>query len=180
LFEGSEGLAKYPWYDVVEGEDIEQGDLLRDCPIITPLKDIPQEGLLDANVEFFNVVVMSQSCDIAQRKIGIVLVCPFWELSAFVKSDQAYASKKRREEVRRGDLPGLHMLIGCDIEGFKSDHLIVDFRNVYGIALPAAISLAEKNGKRLRLLPPYKERLSQSFAKFFMRVGLPEDIPSFI
>jgi hypothetical protein len=32
---------------------------------------------------------------------------------------------------------------------------------------------------RLRLLPPYREHLSQSFARFFMRVGLPVDIPSF-
>jgi hypothetical protein len=28
-----------------------------------------------------------------------------------------------------------------------------------------------------RLLPPYREHLSQSFARYFMRVGLPVDIP---
>ena len=33
--------------------------------------------------------------------------------------------------------------------------------------------------RRLRLLPPYREHLSQSFARFFMRVGLPIDTPSF-
>ena len=31
----------------------------------------------------------------------------------------------------------------------------------------------------LRLLPPYGEHLSQAFARFFMRVGLPVDIPPF-
>jgi hypothetical protein len=31
----------------------------------------------------------------------------------------------------------------------------------------------------LRLLPPYRKHLSQSFARFIMRVGLPIDIPSF-
>jgi hypothetical protein len=36
-----------------------------------------------------------------------------------------------------------------------------------------------KAAKRLRLLPPYREHLSQSFARFFMRVGLPIDIPPF-
>jgi hypothetical protein len=29
------------------------------------------------------------------------------------------------------------------------------------------------------LLPPYREHLSQAFARFFMRVGLPVDIPPF-
>jgi len=29
---------------------------------------------------------------------------------------------------------------------------------------------------RLRLLPPYREHLSQAFARYFMRVGLPSNI----
>lgn len=33
--------------------------------------------------------------------------------------------------------------------------------------------------KRLRLLPPYREHLAQAFARSFMRVGLPIDIPVF-
>jgi len=36
-----------------------------------------------------------------------------------------------------------------------------------------------KQGNRLRLLPPYREHLAQAFARFFMRVGLPADIPKF-
>jgi hypothetical protein len=29
------------------------------------------------------------------------------------------------------------------------------------------------------LLPPYREHLSQAFARFFMRVGLPVEVPPF-
>jgi hypothetical protein len=36
---------------------------------------------------------------------------------------------------------------------------------------------AVRAGDRLRLLPPYREHLSQAFARYFMRVGLPQDIP---
>lgn len=36
--------------------------------------------------------------------------------------------------------------------------------------------IAERNGKRLRLCPPYREHLSQAFARYFMRVGLPINI----
>ncbi len=41
---------------------------------------------------------------------------------------------------------------------------------------PTSISGAKQLG-RLRLLPPYREHLSQSFARQFMRVGLPIDLP---
>jgi hypothetical protein len=47
------------------------------------------------------------------------------------------------------------------------------------LPFPFLSSLAAANGKRLRLLPPYREHLSQAFARFFMRVGLPTDIPKF-
>ncbi|MBD5492017.1 MAG: hypothetical protein HDR16_07880 [Lachnospiraceae bacterium] len=39
-----------------------------------------------------------------------------------------------------------------------------------------AKEMAFKNGKRLRLCPPYREHLSQAFARYFMRVGLPVNI----
>ena len=38
---------------------------------------------------------------------------------------------------------------------------------------------AGERGQRLRLLPPYREHLGQAFARYFMRVGLPVDIPPF-
>ncbi len=39
--------------------------------------------------------------------------------------------------------------------------------------------IAKQRGKRLRLLSPYKEKLAQSFAYYYMRVALPNDIPRF-
>ena len=56
---------------------------------------------------------------------------------------------------------------------------MVDFRNVYGVPFGFLEELSASRGERLRLLPPYREHLSQAFARFFMRVGLPTDIPSF-
>jgi len=71
-------------------------------------------------------------------------------------------------------------LITCDIEGFETeDYLIVDFHNVYSIHYDLLINIVQKQTKRIRLLPPYREHLSQAFARFFMRIGLPVDIPPF-
>ncbi len=71
------------------------------------------------------------------------------------------------------------MLNKCETEGFETDYLVVDFRSVYSVPFDFLVGLAERRGERLRLLPPYREHLSQAFARFFMRVGLPVDIPPF-
>lgn len=57
---------------------------------------------------------------------------------------------------------------------------IVDFRYVSGLPGILLDNLVFKNPKRLRLLSPYREHLSQAFARFFMRVGLPVEITPFI
>jgi len=54
---------------------------------------------------------------------------------------------------------------------------VVDFHDVFTV--PREFSeaiLSQRNVPRLRLLPPYREYLSQAFARFFMRVGLPQPV----
>jgi hypothetical protein len=53
---------------------------------------------------------------------------------------------------------------------------LVDFGRIFGLPKPFVTQFAASQGKRLRLRSPYREYLSQSFARFFMRVGLPQDI----
>ncbi len=122
---------------------------------------------------------MSQSCDLVQNKLELVLVCPIWSLSEFENKNPSYKGPKMKESLRRGYLPGYHLLNRCEIDGFKTDYLVVDFRNIYSVPFDFLVELSKKRGNRLRLLPPYREHLSQAFARFFMRVGLPVDIPQF-
>ncbi len=54
---------------------------------------------------------------------------------------------------------------------------LVDFHEVFTIPRAFLESLLAQRGEnRHRLLPPYREHLSQAFARFFMRVGLPIQI----
>ncbi len=108
-----------------------------------------------------------------------MLVCPLWQLSEFEKENEYYRSRQGKEALRRGYLPGYHLLNRCEIEGFETDYLVVDFRTVYSVPFDFIVNLAKSRKKRIRLLPPYREHLSQAFARFFMRVGLPVDIPKF-
>ncbi len=171
-------MVDYPWYEIVDGnEQIMQGDFITDCPVIIPPNNMSKE--MDVTIKEYKVVIMSQSCDLVQRKIDFVLVCPLWPLSDFGNKNSFFKGKKGKEELRRGRVYGYHMLNKCEINGFKTDYLIVDFRNIFSVSFNFLTKLAKKRGKRIRLLPPYREHLAQAFARFFMRVGLPVDIPPF-
>ncbi|MCD6483025.1 MAG: hypothetical protein J7K83_02020 [Candidatus Aenigmarchaeota archaeon] len=170
----------YPWYEIVEGEELLQGDIIESCPIIIPPSTIGDgSGSIDVDVIEYDVIIMSQSCDLINKKLELVLVCPVWPLSEFESRNPPYKSPKMKESLRRGYLPGYHLLNKCEIDGFNKEFLVVDFRSVYSVPFDFLMELAKKRGKRLRLLPPYREHLSQAFARFFMRVGLPVDIPTF-
>jgi len=171
---------RYPWYDVIcDDEGIMQGDFIYDCPVIIPPSDITNEIGLDVKIRLYNIVIMSQSCDLVNKNIDLVLVCPIYTLDEFEKKSDFYKSKEGKESLRRGNLPGYHLLNKCEIEGFNTNYLVVDFRNIYGVYFDLLENIAKKQAKRIRLLPPYREHLSQAFARFFMRVGLPVDIPPF-
>ncbi len=170
-------MKDYPWYEIAEDEELFQGDIIDSCPLIIPPSTIEDEVSVD--VIEYDVIIMSQSCDLINKKLELVLVCPIWPLSEFESRNPSYKNPKMKESLRRGYLPGYHLLNKCEIDGFKIEYLVVDFRSVYSVPFDFLVELAKKRSKRLRLLPPYREHLSQAFARFFMRVGLPVDIPPF-
>jgi len=172
-------MEEYPWYAIVDGKQpLLQGDFINSCPVVIPplAMDSP---VVPAEVIEYDVAILSQSCDLEQGKIDLVLVCPVWPLSEFESRSEFFKSRKGKEALRQGNFPGYHLLNKCGINGFETDYLVVDFRSVYSVAFNLLLELGRKNDKRLRLLPPYREHLSQAFARFFMRVGLPVDIPPF-
>ena len=175
-------MPTYPWYAKVDGgEPIQQGDMIASCPILvpSPAVELAPSAKVSAEVSEYNVTVMSQSCDLAYGKAPLVAVCAVFPLDEFGKQREFFKSKEGKEALRRGNVPGYHLLNKCEIPGFLSDFLVVDFRSVYGVAFDFITRFAHKRPERIRLLPPYREHLAQAFARFFMRVGLPVDIPAF-
>jgi hypothetical protein len=72
-----------------------------------------------------------------------------------------------------------HLLNKCDMLNESNDYLVVDFRSVFSVPYSFLKEFSKKQTTRIRLMSPYREHLSQAFARFFMRVGLPTDIPQF-
>lgn len=176
-------MTRYPWYDIVHpGDNLTQGDFLPSCHVVLPLSsntDMQQEGPVPAQVHETDVILMSQACDLEQRKIELVLVCPYFPLSEMAERHTLFKDARGKDKLRQGVFPGYHLLNSCEIEGIESEFVVVDFRNVYGVPISWLERSAAQHEKRRRLLPPYREHLSQAFARFFMRVGLPSDIPPF-
>jgi hypothetical protein len=167
----------FPWYQAGSWEALEQGDLLPDCPVLIPSVSL-FDSLLHAKtgdlmtvvseIQFVDLIVMSQSCDLLNEKIEQVLLC-----AHFPSSNQ---SKNVREEIRKERRPSLHMIEKCELAGHEFERRIVGFRTIYTLPKAFVTAFAAGLGLRLRLLSPYKEHLSQAFARYFMRVGLPRPL----
>ncbi len=172
-------MTHYPWYEVVGGNSpILQGDIIEECPVVEPPEELVAGEVTPITASVYDVVVMSQSSDLKQKKVDLVLVCAIWPLQEFGDRVTYFGGEEGRERLRRGDSPGYHLLNMCELAGHESDYKVVDFRNVFGVPFDFLVRFVKKR-ERLRLLPPYREHLSQAFARFFMRVGLPVDIPPF-
>lgn len=178
-------IQNYPWFSVMEGNEIEQGDIFEECPVflLPPDLNVTETQQLRA-VPFtwkkHDLIVISQSCDLIKdrEKIQDVLLCAVWKRSDFA-TDPLFAKQSSMEELRKGRFPAFQMLAASNLPGFEREVRIVDFRRIHTLPL-SFIRANAVSSKHLRLLPPYREHLSQSFARFFMRVGLPIDIPPFI
>ena len=186
-----------PWFEVVSGSELQQGDVIRRCPV--PV--IPSNWLLagtasasedvtapivEIKLETYNVIVLSQSCDLVNRKLKSVLVCPFWSLEELPRltNDNALISETKRRRglhnsIRQGYSPRFHMLESCDLLGHEQAIVVIDFWTVYTVPFVSLESIVGQTENRLRLISPYVEHLSQAFARFIMRVGLPSPIAEF-
>jgi hypothetical protein len=172
----------YPWYNSVRDATLEQVDFFFEFPTIVPV--YPEEFRpdiedIETDVNFYDVVVLSQSCDLQFDKVENVLVCPHFSLTTAKEAFKPFRGSSGRKEARQGKLPGYHVLDACQIEGFNHEVRIVNFYQVFTVPFEYAKSQVRENESRLRLLPPYREHLAQAFARFVMRVGLPQDIAEF-
>jgi len=168
-----------PWYDLLQLEDysLEQGDFIFECPFIMPPKSInlEQGEMIDAELKITNSIILSQTCDLVNDKLEIVLLCPIYTLSDFIKRTAGDKNKKEKKKIisnlMKGYLPSYHLLNRDEKIAELNDYQVADFRNIYGLHIDFIKSFVMKTGNRIRLESPYKEHLSQSLARFFMRVG---------
>ncbi len=172
------------WYEEINSsEEITQGDLIPECLLPRPTAGFYEDLLADReesaepiDIEQADVVVMSQACDIENDKIDSIIVCPFWDVANFTQQNPNYAGRDRIESLRQGKEPPYHVIDPYESANIAMGYQIVDFHHIFSVPKEYLKQLASRRLVRLRLNPPYREHLSQAFARYFMRVGLPSDI----
>lgn len=176
----------FDWYKVVENnEQLEQGDLLDDFPIILPpnelieLEDIEEGSEITgpSPLNKYNVVIMSQSCDLLDfNDDSLIILCPRYSYKEVVEHNPKFGKDKWGNLIRGREIH-LHILNECFISGYEFDYQLVDLERVFSVPYWLVKGIAHSQDYRVRLLPPYREHLAYAFARQFMRIGLPADLP---
>lgn len=175
----------FKWYECLNNSDeITQGDIFINFPFIRACNysnliksTCPEEFELDVNVEYMDCIILTQACDIAQAKPDLenIILCPIYDIK------DVDFSKSKMGDCISGKLPQYYMLnkndeFKCEYKEDGFNFHVVNFNIVEKAPISALKEFAKNSPNRLRLLPPYREHLSQAFAKYFMRIGLPSDI----
>lgn len=168
------------FWETTSEPNLRQGEFMPRCPVPfvegLPLAGEPPQSV---PIRRYNLIVLTQSCDLEQQKVRLVSLCPIFPITRFEEINEEMKKKGRWEEVRKGRVEGLHLLNSPQNPTDNRASLVVDFREIYSLPLTLLVQLAQATGTRWCLRPPYLEHFSQAFARFYMRVGLPSAIAPF-
>lgn len=187
------------WYERVQAnERLTQGDIITACPLLTwadttaTLTNGRETEVLKSFTRAISadVVIMTQACDLEQNKVSNVVLCPCLPLSIYRQQWEDVMGSKGQtptpkawaslcSDIKDGYQWNLTLLNSGTVDGDSIEKCVVDFHDIFTVPRTFLESLvAQRNLPRFRLLPPYREHLSQAFARYFMRVGLPVAISS--
>ncbi|WP_422751329.1 hypothetical protein [Micromonospora sp. WMMD1219] len=168
------------WFELCKGRALMQGDLLPQCGVLKWQDEGVDPDEMEGTIVATDVVILTQSCDLEHDgKVEFVLLAELLNYDELVRVNPAkYGKKDFRSQCSRGRYPNLALLppfVGPPTLSWT----IVDFSHLYTLPKPVVENHAEAMGTRLRLRSPYREHISQGFARYFMRVGLPAGLEAF-
>lgn len=175
-------------WEATQGPGLQQGDWLTDCPVpifSAALASVKSGEVGEVELAPADVVVVTQSCDLEvhggdRPKARLVAVCAVYWLARWIEFNPAFKDANLKEKARRGEVEGLHLIASPTAPEDNQQVLVVCFRELYSLPYPFISAHATMASNRWRLRSPYLEHLSQGFARFFMRVGLPSGISSYV
>jgi hypothetical protein len=180
------------WYSSPFGGRISQGELLFSCPVLVwsnQTNDLQETSPLTERIlgQAIDLVVMTQACDLEHDKVRSVVLCPHssitsyrvvWDRSVRKRNQNPTekAWRKLLDDITGGlvwNLTLLNRFVGEP----PMEARIVDFHEVFTLPRDFLEAFIDQVGTpRLGLNSPYREHLSQAFARYFMRVGLPTPV----
>ena len=120
------------WGEIIE-PTLRQGDLLPRCLVPIFGQDIATAVTQEIVMDEFDLIVVTQSCDLEQRKVRLVAACPLYLVPQFEAVNPAFAKRGRWNEVLKGRVEGLHLLASPTNPENNREALVVDFREIYSL-----------------------------------------------
>src|SRR5438128_2745902 len=112
---------------------IDQGDIIDDCPLLSLLSfDVNRPESLQTKATRQRVIVLTQTCDLANLKVSRVLVAVLLEAQTLV-DQQLLKAADIRGSIRAGRIYGWYYLPKSAEHGLPES--IVDFRQLHTVGL---------------------------------------------
>lgn len=175
---------------------IVQGDIIRSVDCIEGVTE--KEGVIEiSRIEFPLIVVLTQDCDLAQdytfrwssdasnksedKYLLSVLVAPLYNLEHVYSGEHLVDLGMKMESISRNKSPGQYLRnnqnpryhffdFGPDVPVVPS---VVDFKHYFSVSLDY-LRKAKRDRFVCQLSHLYREDVSQRFASFLARIGLPD------
>jgi hypothetical protein len=179
-----------------ENDRINQGDIFRDITHIERWEEIGNE-LKIYRIHYPYIIILSQDCDlreddsvrlkeISDKALVSVLVAPLYNFHQFLDGehllDLEIKARKINKENKKGqpttdfknlknnDIPRYHTIeFPPEAQLVES---VVDFKHYFSLSIEYLRKVKDKNFE-CTLDYLYRERLSQRFANYLSRIGLP-------
>ena len=99
-----------PWVRIIE-TSLMQGDVLEKCLVPMLGADFGASESVRRIAAFeYDVVLLSQSCDLKKGCLRVVATCPVFPIQRYEAFYPEFLKRKRWNEVRKGRIEGLHLL----------------------------------------------------------------------
>jgi hypothetical protein len=151
---------------------IDQGDIVDSCPILQIAHfDLRAPDSPQVACSSHRVVVLTQTCDLANQKTQRVVVA-ILHGAQFLVSQGIVAAADVRGPIRAGRVFGWYFLPAATEFGLEES--IVDLRQLFTVPLEIVRTLAAAGRRKARIQSLYREHLARHFADTYSRIGLPE------
>lgn len=163
------------WYGEAV-DQLKQGDLLFGFPLVVAVSGGDEELPYEFESRQATVVVLTQSCDIPKKSQYSVMVAEVHEYDSLIAAGNDHLRKSDYKQALSRGLAVSDFLLPP--AGDRMAWSIANFRDVHMVPKELAQHRLSE-APALRLVSPYREYLSQAFARFIMRVGLPSTLTEF-
>jgi hypothetical protein len=148
-----------------------QGTILRAVTVVEETAESTDDDPA-VRAELLDVIVLTQSCDIpkdSQPRLLVAEIQPYADMRRDREGTESATATYRKHLIRGTAVSDL-LLPPCAALSMD-DYLIVNFRELHLIFKHRVSS----DDGYICLASPYRERLSQAYACFHMRVGVPTE-----